>query len=57
MKASESLVRGFFYTVGINFPMLTHSVKTTEDWMVSRETVSLLRHLYSPTSSSMERMY
>jgi hypothetical protein len=47
-KASESLVRDLFLNVGISFSRLTQ-YNDSESWMVSREIVSLLRHLYSPS--------
>ena len=48
MKASETFVRGLFFNVGNIFSMIIQC-EDNEDWMVSRETISLLRHLYTPT--------
>ena len=48
MTASKSLVREMFFNAGSNSSMLIHC-KGSEDWIVSREIISLLRHLYSPS--------
>jgi hypothetical protein len=51
MKPSQSLVEGFLYLSGVSSTLITHSFDDEESF-ISREAVSILRHLHSPSNTN-----